>query len=643
MSVTDIYSKTEYVSKGENSFVIDFEFLGNEFITVFITPKNSDKKIEKVYGKDFSVENNQVVFPESIPAGSIVSIQRLTDITNETEFFNNTKLPANTLNYAFDKLTMICQELDLRLDNTLRYEGDGEIDFTVLAEQLKHIQDYIQNAEQLSESVVNAALSAAQALSAALLSRQFRDEAEKFRDDAKQVSDIGIHNQSESAHADIRNLISELSNILNTTSGNLSKLTADNNAAHEEFDTGINDLSVRLGKVEASAGTEAKAENKYYVFGRNNNGQCGVNWNENITAAPLAHMAMRNVAKVHIDSDNGVAISDGRIWVTGSGANGLCGPERQTCYGFKPLAMTDNIYNWIDIVCFGQTALALNDKGEVYSWGNGGGGYLGDGTTQDRSEPRLVPIDEKITKLAAGEGVILALSQNGNVYSLGKSSYGAMGSGIATTTHSTFTKITTLSDIVDIAAGGYTHTATAFPGTTSTSERAFCAAIQEKEGTKHLFVWGYNGNGQLGTGDKTNVAAPVELALSFAPVNVACGAAHMAVLSQEGYWYITGYQKGLGLTADQIKFVLVDNSRAYAEVACGRDVSYALSVADKISKISKIYAVGTNTYGSMLTENSTSEPILLVNDLRIKQIFASGDCYGCAFTVAEGAVAEGDE
>ena len=633
MSVTDIYQKTEYVSKGENSFVIDFEYLGNEFITVFITPKNSNKKIEKVYGKDFAIENNQVIFQESIPAGSIVSIQRLTDITNQTEFFNNTKLPANTLNYALDKLTMICQELNSRLANTLQYEGEGEIDFTVLAEQLKHIQDYIQNAEQLSESVVNAAISAAQALSAALLSRQFRDEAEKFKDEAKQISGIEIHNQSATAHADIRNLITEISELLNTTSEDLNTLTDNNTAAHETFDSNIKDLSDRLGKVEASAGTEAKAENKYYVFGRNNNGQCGVNWDENITAAPLAHMAMRNVSKVHIDTDNGVAISDGRIWVTGLGANGLCGPERQGCYGFKPLAMTDNIYNWIDVVCYNQTALALNDKGEVYSWGSGENISLGDGTTQTRCEPRLVPMEEKITKLAAGKRVILALSENGNVYSLGKSSYGAMGAGEdATTTHSTFTRITTLSDIVDIAAGGYTHTTTSFTGT-STSVRAFCAAIQEKDNkdnTKKLFVWGYNGFGQLGTGNKTNVFAPVGLTLPFMPNKVACGTGNMAVLSTDGDWYITGYEKGLGLSADQTEFVLVDNTRAYTEIGCCRNVSYALSTEGKI------YAVGTNTYGSMLTANSTSTPILLVDDLKIKNIFASGDCYSCAFTVNEG-------
>jgi alpha-tubulin suppressor-like RCC1 family protein len=212
-----------------------------------------------------------------------------------------------------------------------------------------------------------------------------------------------------------------------------------------------------------------------------------------------------------------------------------------------------------------------------------------------------------------------------------------MGSGIASATHSTFTKITTLSDIVDIAAGGYTHTTTSFPGTTSTSVRAFCAAIQEKDDTKHLFVWGYNGNGQLGTGNKTNVAAPVELTLSFEPGMVACGAAHMAVLSKGGNWYITGYQKGLGLSADQTEFVQVDESRVYAEIACGRDVSYALNTDNKI------YAVGTKTNGSMLGENSTAEPILLVDNMNIQHIYSSGDCYGCAFTVAEGAVAGGGE
>ena len=115
-----------YLAKGETEFAVPFGFLENNSIKVFISPVNSGEKIEQS-DNDFFIRDNYVVFREVLPVGTKVFIERQTDISNDTEFLNNTKLPAGTLNYALNKLTMICQELSDKLSKALIYDGE---DFT---------------------------------------------------------------------------------------------------------------------------------------------------------------------------------------------------------------------------------------------------------------------------------------------------------------------------------------------------------------------------------------------------------------------------------------------------------------------------------------------------------------------------------
>jgi alpha-tubulin suppressor-like RCC1 family protein len=96
--------------------------------------------------------------------------------------------------------------------------------------------------------------------------------------------------------------------------------------------------------------------------------------------------------------------------------------------------------NIIQVECGDQFTVALDEGGSVYTWGSGGSwsnaGALGHGDSEDCAYPTKVTwFDENdsefpgIVQVAAGKGHILALDGDGQVWSWGKGDYGRLGNG----------------------------------------------------------------------------------------------------------------------------------------------------------------------------------------------------------------------
>ncbi len=79
----------------------------------------------------------------------------------------------------------------------------------------------------------------------------------------------------------------------------------------------------------------------------------------------------------------------------------------------------------------GYFSLALTDSGSVLSWGAGFGGTLGDGGTSSASTPGPVslPPNTTVINISAGDTFALALTSGGQVYAWGAGSKGQIGNG----------------------------------------------------------------------------------------------------------------------------------------------------------------------------------------------------------------------
>ena len=159
-----------------------------------------------------------------------------------------------------------------------------------------------------------------------------------------------------------------------------------------------------------------------------------------------------------------------------------------------------------------QWAHYLFNNGEVWGHGPNGSGYLGTGDATGIGMPkRVIGLnDVKIIKISAPTGTvsseahhILALDDQGNVWSWGSNNSGQLGLG---TTSDMYTaqriprSYFNNERVIDILTMGAT-----------TSGVSYARTAQN-----NLYAWGYNGASQLGTNDSSNRYRPVQM-LNWTP------------------------------------------------------------------------------------------------------------------------------
>ena len=70
--------------------------------------------------------------------------------------------------------------------------------------------------------------------------------------------------------------------------------------------------------------------------------------------------------------------------------------------------------------CGAQHTTCLTNEGEIYSWGVGKFGALGNGSLEDQLIPKKIEgISKKIVKVECGSDFTLALTEDNHLYSWG--------------------------------------------------------------------------------------------------------------------------------------------------------------------------------------------------------------------------------
>lgn len=195
----------------------------------------------------------------------------------------------------------------------------------------------------------------------------------------------------------------------------------------------------------------------------------------------------------------------------------------------------------MEVLCFksvsafaygsGPHVLALTQSGEVYSWGHNGYCQLGNGTTNQGLTPTLVQgslAGKTVVSVACGSHHSLALTSEGEVYAWGQNNCGQIGLG-ATTNQSTPKKV--------CATFGTKHNPSKVVAI-SCGQTSSMVALENGE----VHGWGYNGNGQLGLGNNINQLNPCKVSTlqGVVVIKIACGYAHTLALSDEGHLYAWG-------------------------------------------------------------------------------------------------------
>ncbi|XP_075153222.1 RCC1-like G exchanging factor-like protein [Haematobia irritans] len=209
----------------------------------------------------------------------------------------------------------------------------------------------------------------------------------------------------------------------------------------------------------------------------------------------------------------------GHVYTCGWGADGQTGQGHFTTNGRISQALGDiSREHIVKLSCASDCVLALNDKGDVFGWGNSEYGQLDDSENAESqiNSPRHLQLTKGIGKfkdIASGGSFCMVLNEEGLVYTWG---YGILGFG----------------PYVEQSSKPQ-HLLPALFGRNDFSDKAYVVSIGcgvfhmgaiNSDGD--LFMWGKNRCGHLGLGHKQDQFFPLKTAVNGKVTKVAYGVDH---------------------------------------------------------------------------------------------------------------------
>ena len=174
-----------------------------------------------------------------------------------------------------------------------------------------------------------------------------------------------------------------------------------------------------------------KNDGSVWAWGYNGAGQLGLG-NNTSTATPTLVSGLTGVVDVVAHGSFSMATkADGTVWVWGNNSDDLSGkPTLGGFYRNIPTQVTA-LHSIISVASSwgGDTAFAVDDNQQVWAWGNGSYGKLGNGRSGSNSGiPALIPNLANVVKVSATSTQAVALRSDGS--SVGWGQYYANGDNL---------------------------------------------------------------------------------------------------------------------------------------------------------------------------------------------------------------------
>ena len=127
--------------------------------------------------------------------------------------------------------------------------------------------------------------------------------------------------------------------------------------------------------------------------------------------------------------------NDGNLYESGYNQYGQLGNGTATgsssgVTSFQKANMPAGVTGWNEIACTGSSVLAIGNNDTLYAWGYGGSGEMGNGTSLGTNPVPVkvfMPAGVVVTSVAAGRNHGLAIGSDGNMYAWGQGGQGQLG------------------------------------------------------------------------------------------------------------------------------------------------------------------------------------------------------------------------
>lgn len=294
--------------------------------------------------------------------------------------------------------------------------------------------------------------------------------------------------------------------------------------------------------------------------------------------------------------------NEGNIYAAGRNANGEVGDNSVVAKSAPTLSTGNNfagVFSRGQNGATGAPVFALSRGGRLYSWGAALSGALGDNSIASKSVPTLVAqfsgtaLDQwRLVQGGARNGI--GINYQGGVYTWGSNSTGQLGDN-TNIDKSTPTLIGAPSEgVIWVSMGS---------GTSGHG------AYIRSDGT--LFIWGDNGQGQLGQGDVIGVSTPTVVPSNNIWKKVYCGVGFTIAMDKDGLVYGFGLndqgQLGQNDLVSRSTPTLITLANKAVDIAVGGRNVYVLT--DQ----AEVYSFGSNAKGELGVGNAVarSTPTLM--------------------------------
>lgn len=275
-----------------------------------------------------------------------------------------------------------------------------------------------------------------------------------------------------------------------------------------------NVISVNCGRYSTAV---IKADNSLWMWGNNTYGQFTALETYDLTKV------MDNAVAVSCGANHFAAIkTDGSLWMWGKNTSGQLGIGSTDSDVHDPAKIMDGV---IAVSCGDAFTAAVKSDGTLWMWGYNNNGELGNGTKANSSTP--VKVMNNVSSVSCGEFHTAAIKDDGTLWLWGYNKKGELGNG---TSENSSIPVKIMDNVSSVSCGGM-----------YSDKGGYTAAIKT-DGT--LWMWGYNGKGQLGTGTRESSSVPVKVMDNVVSVSCSGGLysdnGHTAAVKRDGTVWIWG-------------------------------------------------------------------------------------------------------